>query len=124
MKKIIIAACFFIICSFQQVKLHGINEKLSDYAFFEGNIADLKPTKGVFQYALNTPLFSDYAEKLRFIKLPDAGKVDYNKTEVFDFDEHSTQSFRWVDVEHLTVQDVTFKTDQVVVDLLKLTCKI
>ena len=59
--------------------------KLSEYGFFEGNIADQKPAEGVLPYALNTPLFSDYAEKLRFVKLPDGKQVPYNDKEVFDF---------------------------------------
>ena len=41
------------------------------------------------------------------------------KTAVFDFDENTKQSFRWVNLEQITNQDVTFKTDQTVVDLLK-----
>ena len=41
------------------------------------------------------------------------------KTQVFDFDENSKQSFRWVDLATLTEADVTFKTDQTVVNLLK-----
>ncbi len=60
-------------------------EKLSDYQFFEGNVAEQKPTKGVLPYSLNTPLFTDYAEKLRFIKLPDNQTVAYNATEVLEF---------------------------------------
>lgn len=40
------------------------------------------------------------------------------KSEVFDFDEHSLQSFRWVDLATLKIEDVTFKTDQTVVELL------
>ncbi len=60
-------------------------EKLSDYHFFEGNIAEQKPAKGVMPYSLNTPLFSDYAEKLRFVKLPEGAKAIYNNKEVLDF---------------------------------------
>ncbi len=41
------------------------------------------------------------------------------KTTAFDFDENSNQSFRWVDVAALTTADVTFRTDQTVVELLK-----
>lgn len=41
------------------------------------------------------------------------------KTKVFDFDENSNQSFRWVELAALTANDVTFKTDKTVVDLLK-----
>ena len=41
------------------------------------------------------------------------------KTKLFDFDENIKQSFRWVNINKLTEQDVTFKTDQTVVSLLK-----
>ncbi|MBN8824866.1 MULTISPECIES: SO2930 family diheme c-type cytochrome [unclassified Spirosoma] len=62
-----------------------IPEKLSDYGFFKGNLANQQPADGVVQYALNTPLFSDYAEKLRFVKLPAGQSVAYNDTAVLDF---------------------------------------
>jgi len=41
------------------------------------------------------------------------------KTNVFDFDEQSDQSFRWKKITLLAENDVTFKTDQAVVRLLK-----
>ena len=63
----------------------GVFPKLSDYHFFEGKISDQKPTSGVIFYSLNTPLFSDYAEKLRFIKLPENTSAEYNDKEVFEF---------------------------------------
>ncbi len=65
-------------------------EKLSDYHFFEGNGVEQKPTSGVLPYSLNTPLFTDYAEKLRFVKLPDNQTVSYNEKEVLDFPVGST----------------------------------
>ncbi|WP_316842535.1 NUDIX domain-containing protein [Pedobacter gandavensis] len=40
------------------------------------------------------------------------------KTIPFDFDGDSLQAFRWVDLKDLKVEDVTFKTDQKVVELL------
>lgn len=40
------------------------------------------------------------------------------KTSVFDFDPDSTQSFRWAKIATLEPSDVTFKTDQIVVQLL------
>ncbi|ATP55870.1 NUDIX hydrolase [Pedobacter ginsengisoli] len=40
------------------------------------------------------------------------------KTEVFDFDENTLQSFRWVDLQDLKTDHVTFKTDKTVVELL------
>lgn len=58
---------------------------LSEYGFFEGNIADQIPVNGVVPYELNTPLFSDYAEKLRFVQLPDGSQAQYNDTAVLSF---------------------------------------
>lgn len=63
----------------------NIKTKLSDHAFFEGNMADMIPIEGVVPYELNTPLFSDYAEKLRFVKLPKGEAVSYNDSTVLDF---------------------------------------
>ena len=60
-------------------------EKLSDYGFFEGKLSDQKPTAKVVPYSLNSPLFSDYAYKLRFVQLPDNQSVVYNEDSVFQF---------------------------------------
>lgn len=46
---------------------HG---RLSQYGFFEGDMSALRPSSGVVPYTLNTPLFTDYARKARFIKVP------------------------------------------------------
>jgi uncharacterized repeat protein (TIGR03806 family) len=59
--------------------------KLSDYGFFKGDMKNQEPAEGVMPYHLNTPLFTDYAEKLRFVKLPAGATVPYNDTTVFDF---------------------------------------
>lgn len=59
--------------------------KLSEYGFFAGPIAEQQPASGVLPYSLNTPLFSDYAQKLRFVKLPEGSKVPYNDMEVLNF---------------------------------------
>jgi len=40
------------------------------------------------------------------------------KTQVFDFDDDALQSFRWVSLDVLSTDDVTFKTDKTVVELL------
>lgn len=60
-------------------------DNLSEYAFFKGELKKLEPAEGVIPYSLNTPLFSNYAEKLRFIKLPAGESASYNDTIVFDF---------------------------------------
>lgn len=41
------------------------------------------------------------------------------KSSVFDFDPGSVQSFRWAKISSLQEEDVTFRTDKVVVSLLK-----
>lgn len=63
----------------------SLKMKLSEYGFFQGNIADHIPADGVLPYQLNTPLFSDYAEKLRFVQLPEGATIPYNDQEVLDF---------------------------------------
>ncbi|HAW35158.1 MAG TPA: hypothetical protein DCX71_03535, partial [Erythrobacter sp.] len=44
----------------------GMPRLLSDYGFFDDAGAQL-PVAGVHPYRLNTPLYSDGAEKLRFV---------------------------------------------------------
>ncbi len=58
---------------------------LSEYGFFEGDLKNLDPAENVFPYELNSPLFSDYALKKRFISLPEGSKVQYHATEALDF---------------------------------------
>lgn len=60
-------------------------EKLSEYHFFEGSLAELRPAPDVFPYTVNTPLFSNYAGKLRFFKLPPGTQMTYRDSSVFDF---------------------------------------
>lgn len=60
-------------------------ENLSDYGFFKDNIKEQIPADGVVLYTLNSPLFSDYASKLRFVKLPAGQSVAYNPDSVLQF---------------------------------------
>ncbi len=62
-----------------------LNEKLSDYGFFVGKISDLDPAQQVIPYDLNTPLFTDYAHKARFIYFPEGAYATYDDKDVFDF---------------------------------------
>ena len=57
---------------------------ISQYGLFAGDMLDQRPAKGVVPYDVNSPLFSDYAEKHRFLKLPPGGKVKYDPVDVFD----------------------------------------
>jgi uncharacterized repeat protein (TIGR03806 family) len=58
---------------------------LSAYGLFRGNGLTQEPAEGVIPYDLNTPLFSDYATKYRFISLPPGTSARYHDTDAFDF---------------------------------------
>lgn len=53
-------------------------QTLSEYNFFEGELKNLEPVSGVLPYDLNSPLFSDYAHKKRFVWMPDGTTASYN----------------------------------------------
>jgi uncharacterized repeat protein (TIGR03806 family) len=59
-------------------------QKLSEYNFFTGKLADLVPSEKVIPYDINSVLFSNYAEKLRFIKLPDGIQANYTTEGLLD----------------------------------------
>jgi uncharacterized repeat protein (TIGR03806 family) len=60
-------------------------EKLSQYALFAGAPAAQAPAEGVIPYDLNSSLFSDYAEKYRFVKLPAGKPASYRDVDTFEF---------------------------------------
>jgi len=60
-------------------------EKLSEYGLFVGNGTTQEPVEGVIPYDLNTPLFSDYTAKYRFVKLPPGKSANYSASEAFAF---------------------------------------
>jgi uncharacterized repeat protein (TIGR03806 family) len=84
-------ASFFILLSAIKTEKATVNfkEKLSEYAFFQGDLKEQNPAKNVMPYALNSPLFSDYAYKLRFVQVPDNKAVEYNADSVFQFPKGS-----------------------------------
>ena len=89
-KSIILAFILFTFLSFNSFQLSENQAtapkiNLSEYGFFKGNMAEQLPVEGIVPYSLNTPLFSDYAEKLRFLKIPEGKTVNYNPDEVLEF---------------------------------------
>lgn len=52
-------------------------ENLSEYHFYEGEMKNLEPVYKVIPYDLNSSLFTDYAEKKRFIYMPPDTKATY-----------------------------------------------
>lgn len=59
----------------QEAVLEGMPRNLSDYRFFH-ETAKLSPNDNVIGYRLNTPLYSDGADKLRFIYLPEGTSLE------------------------------------------------
>jgi len=78
--------CLLFIAFFGLVSAESnYRENLSDYGFFKGLLKDQIPANGVMPYGLNSPLFSDYASKLRFVRLPEGQSVAYNPDSVLQF---------------------------------------
>ncbi len=57
---------------------------LSDYGFFKDG-ANQVPNDGVVPYTINSPLFSDYTEKHRFVFVPKGASAEYDAREPFSF---------------------------------------
>lgn len=59
--------------------LQAYKQKLSEYEFFEGQLAELKATNKLLPYEVNTELFADHAHKQRFIYLPQGEAMRYEE---------------------------------------------
>jgi uncharacterized repeat protein (TIGR03806 family) len=59
-------------------------DRLSEYNLFKGTIAELTPNGTLLPYELITPLFSDYAEKARFVYMPKDKQATYTEDGVLD----------------------------------------
>ena len=53
-------------------------DSLSKYKFFEGEMKNLQPAYGVLPYDLNSSLFTDYAQKKRFVWMPKGVTATYD----------------------------------------------
>ena len=62
----------------------GLPRSLSDYRFFK-DVSGWQPNARVTAYSLNTPLFTDYAEKYRFIYLPEGQQAKTNGDGMLEF---------------------------------------
>lgn len=68
-----------------EVPTEGTPKLLSGWHLLDVKDRALLPGQGVLPYDLNTPLFSDYAHKLRTVWMPDGRSADYRQTKHFDF---------------------------------------
>ena len=77
-------------------------EKLSEYGFFKSKLSALDPAGGVLSYELNTPLFTDYALKNRFIVLPKGSSMKYVSEGLLDFPDSTIiiKNFAYTNTEH------------------------
>ena len=84
-----LAALAFLGCSSRQsVKPHleePFPRKLSEWRLFLASSLPLQPNAGVLPYDLNTPLFSDYASKYRFVWMPPGTSAQYRDDAAFEF---------------------------------------
>jgi uncharacterized repeat protein (TIGR03806 family) len=70
------------------VTLHAatsIPERLSEWGIVFADGREFRLNEGVVPYDLNTPLFSDYALKLRTVWMPPGRSADYNDERELDF---------------------------------------
>jgi uncharacterized repeat protein (TIGR03806 family) len=91
---LIAAACFasaFGGCGFSRQKdvravlAEPYPKKLSEWHLFKNMRAGLKPNARVVPYDLNTPLFSDYADKYRFVWMPVGASAEYRDDGPMEF---------------------------------------
>jgi uncharacterized repeat protein (TIGR03806 family) len=70
-----------------QVVFHaeGQPESLSEWHLFDLSGGRMAPRERVLPYDLNTPLFTDYAHKLRTVWMPEGRTAHYDASESFDF---------------------------------------
>ena len=86
------------------VTLHpedSLPERLSDWQVLHADGARLRLNAGVIPYDLNTPLFSDYALKLRTVWMPDGTAATYREGRELDFPVGTilTKTFHYRQVE-------------------------
>ena len=86
--KVILAGLIIISLAFPAHPIldHAL-PKLSDYGFFKEPISEQSPISDVIPYTIASELFSDYAEKLRFIKVPKNRSISHNEDLSFNYPE-------------------------------------
>jgi len=72
-----------------QKKSFERKDRLSEYNFFKGQLSALEPAETVIPYDVNTALFSNYAEKTRFLIVPGGEKIAYNDSSTLEFPQGS-----------------------------------
>jgi uncharacterized repeat protein (TIGR03806 family) len=86
----LLAAILFVAgCLHQRTSVNfiaeGNPEKLSDWGLFTVADGRIAPHAGMVTYELNSPLFSDYAQKWRTVWMPKGVAATYDPAKSFDF---------------------------------------
>lgn len=92
---IILYFAFMISCSTQSgsgcepgtpcIPKTGPHPTLSDYRLFQGELNQLQPIDALLPYDLNTELFSDYAQKKRFVHIPNGKTITQSSNGELEF---------------------------------------
>lgn len=93
-------------------------ERLSDWHLLEQRDGKLAPNEGVTPYDLNSPLFSDYAHKLRTLVLPPGTSIRYGE-DAFEFPVGTviTKTFYYPRAEGAAVRKVLAQSGGATLDL-------
>jgi uncharacterized repeat protein (TIGR03806 family) len=91
MKRLIGIAALLLVAAARPPQVDGARllgetpaPKLADYRLFSDK-AGRVPSPGMTRYTLNTPLFSDYAEKFRYAWMPAGSAARYTPSGVLEF---------------------------------------
>lgn len=81
----LLASAFLVAPAYAQVNDEAVAgpaaaRQLSDYGFFD-DLAAFTPNAALIPYTINAPLFTDYADKYRFIYIPDGAPAATYQTE-------------------------------------------
>ena len=85
------------------------HEQLADYGLFRGDLKDLNPIEGLLPYNLNTELFTDYAEKQRFVYVPSEVTIELTGNNLMEFPQGSilVKNFYYSDDQQNPASDRT-----------------
>ena len=81
--------CFINVNSAKNTIFDHALSNLSDYDFFEKPLNKHIPKNNVIPYDIASPLFSDYADKMRFIRVPIGSKILFDDENNFIYPEDS-----------------------------------
>ena len=107
-------ACLVAACAGAGPDPENPPRRLSDWGILHKDGDALKLADGTFAYSLRTPLFSDYAEKLRTVSMPAGTRAVMNGDAVFEFPLGTVISktfFYWIEDGQRIGRETPFMAD-------------